>query len=63
VDHAANQHDWRRRLYSIHRNVNDAAPISVPKFSNVAAAVKWDTYTRKVLDEILDEEEDDEHAD
>jgi hypothetical protein len=47
----------------MHRNVNDSAPISVPNFSNVAAAVKWATYTRKVLGEILDEEEDDEHAD
>jgi hypothetical protein len=42
---------------------NDAAPISVPNFSNVAAAVKWTTDTRKGLGEILDEEEDDEHAD
>jgi hypothetical protein len=42
---------------------NDAAPISVSKFSNVAAAVKWAADTRKGLGEILDEEEDDEHAD
>jgi hypothetical protein len=42
---------------------NDAAPVSVPNFSNVAAAVKWATDARKGLGEILDDEEDDENAD
>jgi hypothetical protein len=41
---------------------NDAAPVSVPNFSNVAAAVKWATESKERIGEILDDEEGEENS-
>jgi hypothetical protein len=42
---------------------NDAAPIPVPTFSNVASAVKWASGVKNALGEMLDDEEDDIQGD
>jgi hypothetical protein len=60
LDHEQDKYDWRGRVYALHRDVNDAAPVSVATFSNVHAAVEWAAArARTGIDETLNYGDDD----